>query len=103
MSRRFRVLAVSWLLALAATAACTGPAEEAERDAVALRFDWPIGLTAFVETERSTRTNSPLGPTSRTVRMGYRIAVEEAEDGRLHRYGDVRPEDPADGEIYPLR
>lgn len=103
MSRRTRILVAPWLLALAATAACTGPAKEAQRDAVALRFDWPIGLTAFVQTERSTRTNSPLGPTSRTVRMGYRIDVEEAEDGRLLRYGDVRAEDPADGRIYPLR
>lgn len=98
MSRRARI--VSWLLALAATAGCAGPTPE--RDTVALRFDWPVGLTAFVQTERSTRTNSPLGPTSRTVRVGYRIDVEEAEDGRLLRYGDVLAENPADGRIYPL-
>jgi hypothetical protein len=99
MNRLARILVCSLLAALAA---CVGPGGDAERDTVALRFDWPIGLTAFVQTERSTRTNSPLGPTSRTVWMSYRIDVEEAEEGRLLRYGDVRAEDPADGRIYRL-
>jgi hypothetical protein len=34
--------------------------------------------------------------------MSYRIDVEEAEDGRLIRHGDIRAEDPDDGRVYPL-
>jgi hypothetical protein len=67
-----------------------------------LRFDWPVGLTAFVETERSTRTTGSRGPSSTTVRMSYRIDVEEAQGGRLIRRGEIRAEDPESGQIYLL-
>jgi hypothetical protein len=75
---------------------------EGERDAVALRFDWPVGLTAFVQTERSTRTTGSRGTNSTTVRMSYRIDVEQAEEGRLIHRGEIRAEDPQSGRTYPL-
>jgi len=102
MSGRLGISAVGPLLVLAAIAGCTWPGGGGRRETLALRFDWPVGLTAFVETERSTRTTGPLGPSSTTVRMSYRIGVEEAQDGRLIRYGDIRAEDPDNGQIYPL-
>jgi hypothetical protein len=102
MSGRIGISAVGPLLALAAIAGCTWAGGGDQRETVALRFDWPVGLTAFVETERSTRTTGSLGPSSTTVRMSYRIDVEEAPDGRLIRYGDIRVEDPDNGQIYPL-
>ncbi|GAG17002.1 unnamed protein product, partial [marine sediment metagenome] len=102
MSRRLGITAVGPLLVLAAIAACTWPGGGGRRETVALRFDWPVGLTAFVETERSTRTAGARSPSSTTVRMSYRIEVEEARGGRLIRYGDIRAEDPDSGQIYPL-
>jgi hypothetical protein len=35
--------------------------------------------------------------------MSYRIDVEEAEEGRLIRRGDIRAEDPESGKAYPLQ
>ena len=102
MSRRLGITAVGPLLVLAAITGCTWPGGGSERETVALRFDWPVGLTAFVQTERSTRTTGSLGPSSTSVRMSYRINVEEARDGRLIRYGDIRAEDPDNGQIYLL-
>jgi hypothetical protein len=67
-----------------------------------LDFGWPVGLTAFVETERSTRRSGSRGPSSTTVRMSYRIDAEEAEGGRLIRRSEIRAEDPKSGRIYPL-
>lgn len=102
MSRRSSICALGPLLVLAILAGCAGPGAEGERDVVALRFDWPVGLTASVQTERSTHTTGPRGPSSTTVRMSYRIDVEEAQDGRLIRRGDILAEDPESGRIYPL-
>ena len=102
MSGRLGISAVGPLLVLAAIAGCTWPGGGGRRETLALRFDWPVGLTAFVETERSTRTTGSLGPSSTSVRMSYRIDVEEAQDGRLIRYGDIRAEDPDNGQIYLL-
>jgi hypothetical protein len=101
MSLRQRGSALCALLALAANVGCARPVGT-ESDSFALRFDWPIGLTAFVETERSTRKAGPQGSSSQTVRMSYRIEVEAAPDGRLIRYGEVRAEDPHSGRSYPL-
>lgn len=102
MSRRRCITAFCSLLVLATIAGCAGRGGGSERDTVALRFDWPLGLTAFVETERSTLTTGSRGPSSTTVRMSYRIDVEEAQDGRLIRRRDIRAEDPESGQIYPL-
>jgi hypothetical protein len=102
MSGRIGIAAVGPLLGLAVVAGCSWAGGGDRREAVALRFDWPVGLTAFVETERSTHTSGALGPKSTTVRMSYRIEVEKAPDGRIIRYGDIRAEDPGDGRIYPL-
>jgi hypothetical protein len=102
MSRRHRIAAFCALLVLAGSAGCAGPGGAGEGDTAALHFGWPVGLTAFVETERSTRTSGSRGPHSTTVRMSYRIDVEEAEGGRLIRRGEIRAEDPASGRIYPL-
>jgi len=102
MSRRRRITAFCSLLVLATILGCAGRGGGSERDTVALRFDWPVGLTAFVETERSTHSTGSRGSRSTTVRMTYRIDVEEAQDGRLIRRGDIRAEDPESGQIYPL-
>ena len=102
MRRRRRITAFCSLLVLTTIAGCAGRGDGGKRDTVALRFDWPVGLTAFVETERSTHTTGPRGPSSTTVRMTYRIDVEEAQDGRLIRRGEIRAEDPESGQIYPL-
>jgi len=102
MSHRLRISSLCPLLVLVTVAGCAGPGGEGESDSIALRFDWPVGLTAFVQTERSTRTTGPRGPSSTTVRMSYRIEVEEAPEGRLIRRGDIRAEDPESGQIYPV-
>jgi len=102
MSRWHRVSAFCGLLALAAITGCAGPGGESEGDTVTLRFDWPVGLTGFVETERSTRSTGARGPGSTTVRMSYRIEVEKAQGGRLIRRGQIRAEDPKSGQIYPV-
>ena len=102
MSCWHRIAALCAFLVLAGIAGCAGPGGNGERDTAALRFDWPVGLTAFVETERSTRTTGSRGPSSATVRMSYRIDVEEAQDGRLIRRSEIREEDPESGQVYPL-
>jgi hypothetical protein len=102
MSRRLHISAIWTLLVLATIAGCTWRGGARERETVDLLFDWPVGLTAFVQTERSTRTTGAHGPSSTTVRMSYRIDVEEAQSGRLIRRGDIRAEDPEHGQIYAL-
>jgi len=101
-TNRSAELAIFPLLVLATIASCTWAGGGSEQETVALRFDWPVGLAAFVQTERSTLTTGAEGPRSTTVRMSYRIDVEEAQDGRLLRYRDMRAEDPKDGRIYPF-
>lgn len=101
MSLRQRGSALCALLTLALQVGCVGPGGLGG-DRVTLSFDWPIGFTAFVETERSTRRAGPQGSRSQTTRMSYRIDVEAAPDGRLIRYGDVRVEDPESGRSYSL-
>jgi hypothetical protein len=100
VSRRGRALAVASLLALAA--GCSWQGAASERDTVTLRFEWPVGTRAVVETEHSTRTTGPHGPRSTTARLFYRIEVEKVEDGRLIRHGDIRAQDPRDGRIHRL-
>ena len=102
MSHRLHISAICPLLLLVTIAGCTWPGGPWDRETVDLRFDWPVGLTAFVETERSTRVTGARGPTSTTLRMSYRLDVEAAENGRLIRYSDVRAEDPGSGQSYPM-
>jgi hypothetical protein len=102
MSHRLHISAICPLLLLATIAGCTWPGGPWDRDTVDLHFDWPVGLTAFVQTERSTRVTGAHGPTSTTLRMSYRLDVEEAENGRLIRYSDIRAEDPASGRSYAM-
>ena len=58
---------------------------------VSLAFDWPAGLTATIESERTKTTITPAGRKTETGALRYRMRVSAHKDGRLIEYDNFEP------------
>jgi hypothetical protein len=76
-----------WLGTVLAVVGLTRPAPgQVKPDSVALRFGWPVGMTASVEGEWTRMQSTPVRNDSFTVRSRWRMMVSSHPKGRLVQY-----------------
>ena len=81
---------------LAAAAAAAKAARGETGDAgigkpVAVKFQWPAGMTATIETERSKTQTTPAGQKTTGTGMRYRMQVASHAQGRLITFDNFEP------------
>ena len=81
-------------LAAAAAAAKAARGEAADAGLgkpVAVTFNWPVGLTATVEAERTRTRTTPAGPQSQGSGLRYRMRVDAHPRGRVIGFDSFEP------------
>ena len=78
--------------AAAAAAAARGDTKEAGLGKpIAITFNWPAGMTAIVEAERTRTRVTPAGPQTTGSGIKYRVRANAHPQGRLITFDDVAP------------